>query len=733
MSPAYKGRAARCFAVLMVLLMGAGQGPAQAPASAGLDKLDCSLKWIPADAAFYSTMLRNGEQWAALTKSKAWARLTALPGLKELWKKAEAELNKPGTPLPGLRKLYEQPENQRLVELLGDLVYHEVFFYGGETLPAFVQLLAEIQGASRFGPALAQLTGQAAGVQRQQLQLASVLEVLAENPERIKVPDLIIGFKTTKVPEAQAQLKRLEELTKELLARTPLKGRLQREKLHGGEFLTLTLDGSLVPWDEVPFRDFEERPGQYDALKKKLKELKLTIRIGIRESYVLLCVGESDGGLAKLGRSPRLADRPELQRLAKFADKKVSGLSYVSQGLNTAAATTAKDIDDFAKGIRAWLPNLQLTEDQKARIDKDIEAMAKDLKRHVAEPGPSSSVSFLTDRGEETFTFDWSQVRDRDASKPLTLLNHLGGAPILAVVGRSKYDPEAYATLVKWIKKGHAYVEEFGVPQLDPAARDLYERFMKSFTPLFRRVDAATGQMLLPALADGQAAFVLDAKLSSKQWLLMLPETPKPMPMVEPALVLGVSDAGLLVKACREYRAILNDAIARMRELVPFVPLPEDFKVPEPAEKKVAAGRLFFYSLPAEAPVDRQLVPTAGLSDKVAALTISHAHAERLLTPTPLKVRGGPLADAQRPLSGAVYFDWPALVDAATPWIEMGVPYYLEAVAGDKPPAKEQQSILDQVRTVLEVLKCFRGYTSCTYLEDKVWVTHGEMVFQDIR
>ena len=48
-------------------------------------------------------------------------------------------------------------------------------------------------------------------------------------------------------------------------------------------------------------------------------------------------------------------------------------------------------------------------------------------------------------------------------------------------------------------------------------------------------MDKANRGMLLPALADGQSALVIDRKLASKHFVESLPATEKPMPMVEPA------------------------------------------------------------------------------------------------------------------------------------------------------------------------------------------------------
>ena len=67
----------RCFCVALALVgASAGIWPAITAARAGdLEKLDTSLKLIPADAAFYSSMLRNREQIEMFLQSKAFAKL----------------------------------------------------------------------------------------------------------------------------------------------------------------------------------------------------------------------------------------------------------------------------------------------------------------------------------------------------------------------------------------------------------------------------------------------------------------------------------------------------------------------------------------------------------------------------------------------------------------------------------------------------------------------------------
>jgi len=93
------------------------------------------------------------------------------------------------------------------------------------------------------------------------------------------------------------------------------------------------------------------------------------------------------------------------------------------------------------------------------------------------------------------------------------------------------------------------------------------------------------------------------------------------------------------------------------------------------------------------------------------------------------------LADANRPMAVAVSFDWAGLVDAAAPWIEMGVDALVKAepevsrFLGSEPG---KPSVQDQVRTVLSVLKTMRTITAENYVEDGLMVTHSLVEIRDI-
>jgi hypothetical protein len=713
---------APAFAVCTVLLL---TPPRIAQAQEGtVQKLECSLRLVPADATFYAASLRNREQVEAVLRSKAWTQLMALPAVQDLLKKAHEELGKADSPFAQVLAWYQQPENKQLLELLLDLGSHEVFCYGGDSFPGFLELAMEMQGGMRFAPLFARLQAQG-NIDPQLLQFAVILNVLAENLDRIRAPELVIGFKLTKPDAVASQLQRLEKLLAGLLEQTPLKGRLKRTKVDGADLLVLELDGSLVPWDRVPFKDLEEKPGQFDKLQEKLRNLKVTVSLGMHKGYVLLTVGESTRHLARFGNGKSLAGVKEFQPLAKYADRKLTNLSYSSAKLRSATGTKPEDLDSLVELVD-FLPQDQVPEKLRTRLKKDLEGLAKDLKAYLTPPGAAMSFSFLNGRGQESFSYDWTGKPDAATARPLALLNHVGGSPIAAVFGQCGCDGKGYETFAKYVRLAHGYFEEFGVPQLEPDARDAYEKFMKEARPLLKRLDEATAKMVIPALAEGQFAFVLDAKWKSKAWVQMLP-TDQEMPMLELGLVLTVKDAELLKQGMREYREVINGLLDAGRGAAPPGQFPP-ISLPEPQTKKSPTGTLYFYELPPDVPVDRRLMPTAGLSEKVLALSLSQEHADRLLTSTPLQNPGGPLANTSRPLLGAAVLNWPALVDAAAPWVQFGLGRALEEME-----LAQRNAILEQVRTGLEVLRCFRGFSSVTYVEGDATVTHFEMIIQDLK
>src|SRR5260370_20170564 len=208
--------------VAAVALLGATLVQPQFAHAQSLDKLDASLKLVPENAAFYSSMLRNKEQIEIVAKSKAWAKLMSIPSIQQGWEMATAEWGNPNGKLAPLVQWYSDPDNQELVGLLADMGSQEMFVYGGEGWVSFSQLMGQVFGTMRYGALFAQATGAVVppGAEIQQ-RARLALNALAENLDKINTPDLVIGVKLTNTKAAVSQADRPTTIPHGLAMVTP--------------------------------------------------------------------------------------------------------------------------------------------------------------------------------------------------------------------------------------------------------------------------------------------------------------------------------------------------------------------------------------------------------------------------------------------------------------------------------------------------------------------------------
>lgn len=708
------------------MVLGAGSLRAGA-----LEDLDVSLKWIPADAAFYGAMLRNREQIEIIGKSKAWAKLMELPAVQEGFRKFEEAAGDPDHPASKVQAGLNNPAVQDLLAFLADVFGRDVFLYAGPKTLDLLDLLQKLNSVQRSGQLFSQLAQKPGDLNENQVQLRLLIHMLAENRSLVRVPELIAGFRVEDKQRAQENLDKVMGLAMLAALSAPeLKDCCKRTKVGGVEYVTIALNGEMIPWDQVPLDDvraIEMAKGDVDKLVETIKKLKLLIALGLREDYLLISVGDSTEALARLGTGKRLIERPELKPLAAYAGKRLASIGYVSRELAGRAATSKEDLDEIVKAIEPLLEESPLTAEQKTQIRKDAAALAEDLKRLIPQPGAQTSFSFLTEEGIESFSYQWTKPEGLDGSKALSLLEHTGGSPLVAAVARGKGTAANYELLVKWLKVAHRYFEQYALPEMSSDEQQQYTKLAEQLRPLVKQLDDVTRQKLIPSLADGQGGLVLEAKIKAQRIARDVPPLDKPMPLPEIALVLGLSNADLFTQAIEQYRQIANGMIGALHSIEPDdVP---DFEIPAPKTTKTKAGTIYQYPLPEEAGVDKQVGPTVGVAASVAVVSCSRGQPQRLLATKPVAV-GGALADPKRPRATAFLLQWATLVETAKPWVEMVAQQILKEKHVD---AEQADEILKQVHTVLDVLKVFQTLTAEAYFQDGALVNHSVLAIRDVK
>jgi hypothetical protein len=726
-------------AVLAFLGAGSGNGTSVAQA-ADLTKLETSLPLIPADAAFYSSSLRNREQLEMFLKSNAFAKLKELPITQLGVQMFRAQAANPKSEVAQALAVLKNPETKRLVDLAADMFSNEVFLYGDKNCSDFLELMLEINAATTYGPMIYQLQGEGEHLRPEQLQGRAVMAAIAENIDIVNVPNILMGFKLDKPAAANEALVKLEMFVNVGLAAAPpqLQECVKRETIAGHEYLVLRLDGGMIPWQGNETEKLEMMLGidaeEAEKIIEHVKNMKLVVAFGVRENYLLATIGSSTACIEKLGEGDKLADLPQLKPLAAFADRKLLSVGYVSAEMAKAANNQDKILNQLYTLLETFVNQTDMDAEKTEKIMGDAQMFVEDIKGIIPEPGAETAFSFLADKGMETYDYKWGEHAKIDGSKPLGLLEHVGGNPLFGIVSRSKTSVKDFEQAKKWLGIGWKYFNEYAVPTMREEERTKFKAYAKDMMPLLERLDRATCDLMIPALADGQAAVVIDGKFTTKQLQNELPEWEKPMPFPELAIVVGVSDANLLKQGVKEYMAVAREVIEVVKKHDPEAI--EEFKkdmaregieMPQWQVTEGSGYTIYGLPIPEKAGLDKNLLPNAGLSEHVAVLSLSSRHSERLLKKTPFTA-GGVLEKTDKPLAIAVWFNWADLLDKATPWIDYAFEQIEESKLGG-----DRKSAIDQAHAIIEVLKCYRTITAESRIEADCLVTHSLLEIQDVK
>jgi len=678
-------------------------------------RTDSALAFVPADTAFYAAMLRNKEQIDIVLKSNAYKRLRALPGvqkgLKELQEKMKSEPQ-----FNAAMKMLQTEENKAATDVVVDALSHEIFVYGGAAWSDLLATVLKANSDSSFASTEAMVTGG----DPSKAQLRAVLKSLQKGRDKLKVPELVVGFKVSDPKKAQEQLGRLGELLEQLVGFVPdLKGRFKKG---ANNVYTLELASSMIPWDDINLKDYEEKAGEFNDLEKTLKGLKATVSLGVKGNYVLLGFTSEGKDLDRLGaKGKTLGQVDTFKRIDKHARERVTGVSYTSKAFLTALQA-GNDMTETSASLKRMLEKADLPAARRKAIEKDLDSMLEEVKGLTPKVGASVDVSYIVSDGLEGYTYtegDHSRLKGVTSKLPV----HFGGDPIFAAGVGFKVDGKGYETFVKFLTAAYTHGEAIALEKAPDEARGEYKKFSKVFFPLVQKLNDTTRKTLLPSLKDGGLGLVIDAKWKSKQWLKIW-EQPRPLPLPEIGLLVGVSDGEIFAKAMKEYRVTLNELYEKVRE-VSKENVPE-FKIPAPESSKVKSGTLYFYPIPEGSGIDKQFLPTAGVGGNAAALALSKEHATRLITATPLKAGSGPLA--RKNVIGGCYFNFPALLDAIDPWLDLAP---LAVPADDKEAKAQATQAAKEAKMAIDILKAFQGFQSATFLQEDVVVTHSKVTIKD--
>lgn len=753
------------------------------------DVTDTALAMIPADAAFISSSLRLREQYDALVSSKAFAAVRKLPAVAKFFDSWDEQRLQPGSPLSIVDTFMQLPENQQAMEVLQDIVATETFVYGEPSCIKLIELLKKVQQAQQaanilslargdadFGdgigfdvlegpfdddeeedddnaaaarrvpvrPVRFQVVDSDIGVSPNELANRLILKTVAENKHLLVIPDIVWGFATTKREAAETQVKRLEVLLKLAAQSNPdLADAVARKSIAGGEFLTFTFKPDMallrlqLVGDEATAKDI-------DTIFDAIEEVRIVAALGVVGGRLVLSIGDSTDHIAKLvtdgGFEKGLLGIKPLTPLLEHRTKPITAVSYVSEAMMKAVAPSTGDIDQLAGLADDIVELAELPAEAADDARSSLRAMSRQYRNWLPVPGPWTAFSFRSEQGYEGYAWDWSQNQQFNGSKRLELLEHAGGAPLAAYALRLRTDVPRFDDVVSWIGMGWQFFTKHLLPQADEEMQDQVSEFDEHIVPLAAKFVEIVRRTFIPATANGQIGFVIDGKSRTPRLHKQLPAAQEPLPLIEPAIVLGLDDSGLFRDGMNELFALADDLVEAVREMNPES-VPADYRIAEPEKTKTEGGSVWSWPL-SKSGVDDQVRPSVALGRDAAVFSLVLKQAGRLIVETPLET-GSQLTRFDEPLASAAALDFAGLVDAVEPWVVYLARYAavrrqdgsidpdrtLDADAEDD----QVREVLGQVKVVLEAARSLRAATAETVTKPDATVTHWRNVIRDMK
>jgi hypothetical protein len=667
-----------------------------------------AASWLPEDSACLLSLHAPASLWRDIAGSRAFADLSRLPFVRA----AIAETGRSMAMLQVLRR--QQPLLDDWLAVLEDASGHEVFVTAGRELVPFTAALLGCVQQVMFAQLAADLAGGRNRRARDQETARAVLTALLSHGDALHLPPVTLGLRLSDARRGASLIDRL------VAAARSLPGKVASVRQGGADYRVWELTADAFPgWRQQLQRGLAQGglpAAQIEALADFVAGLKLSVAAGLRGDCLLLSVGHGTQHLARLGSGRALAAAPAFAGLLDRNGRLLS-LTWVSGALRDLGRLPVEPI--LALVGRA-LPAAPLGESRGGHFEDDLRRFLTELDARTGAAPPYLSATFVH-RGLETLRFGVG-TPSGDASAPLATWSKAGPAPLLALASRSAPAAADYDWLARWTSVFYGHFQALAVPRMSARERDEFTAFAAMFEPAFAEFDATTREFLLPAVDGTEALVVADGWLEFDRWPGAAQPLPAPVRLPRLACVWPMRDAGLWLRACRRYGAMLEELFA---QLAGERQLPFALELPVPQLRRVEAGTLYSWLVPGLAAAIEPCVLVAGNTVVFAA---TPAHAQELLART-----GGPAAgvvDLRGPAASAGTFD----IAQACAWLQQDGQQVLHslAAAGAMPDA-EAQGIAMQIEVVLRALSAVKRLQVRRHRQEGLDVEHSWLEVEDGR
>jgi hypothetical protein len=662
------------------------QAPSEPVKFEVLDLSATSLRFASEDTSFYSASFQLGKQWDAFLQSEFATHLLNshvakkwIEALDEKWKNRDGEIGQ-------ARRQLDNPNINSVIKVFGDLFHDEVFVYGDSRFPDTMLQINQLSHEVQV------VVAASAGDQEQVMDYLRSLD--KARIDQIQVPTIVFGGKLANKDLAVEQLSILEALLTVGLGQVPppfnrLADGFEHTDDEGGTRISMTLRGSMIPWDQLaPFGEF------VDEFQRLIEDRSFAITLGMVDDYLVFAISESKDDVPALREvSSKLADSSKLSLVGEKSKLPILAISYSSDELNQANFDINLK-DYFSRNVGAQLTTINTMllsqiedaddEEETQRLQKiidilqlvpdDLQWLDEQIGQHVPKFLGQTGVAVARPDGMES----WVQYRTQsviwDSQPKLPVLDHLGGKPLGFIAARRQYHPEYFETCRRIAQKVHTYLEKISESEVmdDEEEQEHLDTFLEKGWPLLVKFADIIEQDIIPNTKDGQFAVALtESNIKATKFANDMPASKQDLPLPEFTKILGTNDSEKLIDGFEKLYDLNDEVVQVVRDIEPDA-IPPEYNVPRPESRSNPAGSNFFYPVPKDLGIPTAIVPQALFAKDFAYFSYSDPQVATLVKTTPLSVTTSFFKEHQS-IAAVMYLDVGRVFEQFKPWFVYGL------------------------------------------------------------
>ena len=419
-----------------------------------------SLKLVPIDADIYLATFRLREQWDQFVSGPVVKELLESSGVENALEQFRSEWTERDGIGSNVRIFWENGNTQDAMAFLRELFSNEMFLYGDQGVSkgyfAYAKKEDEMRNLYSTGESPME-------------QVRTITDTYLKHFGELNVPTIVMGARCKSEDIALGKIDQLEAALQFGVGATEA-GALIMKKLDRiddarGNRLQLRLDGTQIPWDEIPTSEgFDDE--MKDRVREVIEKKSMTITIGLLDGFFIAAISPTSKAILELGKGKSIFEHPELQPVRDAASLPITSVSFRSDSMNQSM------YESFQKNAisRSLSSNLGLLL-QPIDADSEIRDFYKELQGDcewidvaLAKLMPvyksSTSLSYLTADGWEQHDYSKTEDVALDSSAPLMALEHLGKEPMMFFAARGQNRRENFGVTRQIMQKlGARFIE----------------------------------------------------------------------------------------------------------------------------------------------------------------------------------------------------------------------------------------------------------------------------------